>query len=362
MTAIDRKYSDLGGEKSFLGKATDVERPTPNGLGSYRHYEGGSIYWKHTLPDAFEVHGAIREKWKSLGWENSFLNFPLSDETPVGQGRGRASAFEQGEIVWSPTTGANEVHGAIRDRWIALGREDGGPGFPLTDELVTPDTRGRYNHFENGSIYWTPTTGAHEITDQIKATWAAAGWERGPLGYPTSGPGQLPSSPTNFQDFERGSLYTWLNFSRTSIRNTTMPVNPGGHIIAWSDLEDHGQAIHRLGDDRISFQFAGHPPDSQIRITLNAGRGITWWKAISLWSQTQGDIAEAWTQDNKQTMTISILPSVVEPSNVFLVFKKAMFLGVHTGIYWLPEANRLIGNDVTFTWLADGSHLPPEPP
>lgn len=61
-------------------------------------------------------------------------------------------------------------------------------GYPTTDEMTTPDGIGRYNHFSNNaSIYWTPGTGAHEVYGAVHDVWAAQGWERGRLGYPTSG-------------------------------------------------------------------------------------------------------------------------------------------------------------------------------
>ncbi len=352
MSAIDDKYLLLGGAQGFLGQPTSPELLTPNGLGSYRHYQGGSIYWNHSLAFAYEVHGLIRAKWASLGWENSFLGFPMTDElpVPVSSGRGRANTFEgnRGAIAWTPNTGAHEVHGEIFRCWLRLGREDG-LGFPLTDELTTPDGRGRYNHFENGSIYWTPQTGAHEVTGYIKDAWAQAGWELGSLGYPVIGPLQMrPTySPTDFQDFEHGSLYDWLGNSRIVIRNPAVTAL-SGIIIEWGNFEN------LLPDrDRISVEFSGHNPDGNIQLTLKAGPGIVWWKAVSLWSPTQGDILEAWTQDNHTTTTISIPPSAVEPSNLFLQFKKAKFLGIHTGMYWLARADRLIGNNVTFTWLKD---------
>jgi hypothetical protein len=55
------------------------------------------------------------------------------------------------------------VVGAIRAKWLALGGPYGLLGRPLTPELSTPDGIGRYNHFQGGSIYWTPATGAHEV-------------------------------------------------------------------------------------------------------------------------------------------------------------------------------------------------------
>ena len=350
MSAIDDKYAALGGAGGFLGLAQTPEFITPNGLGSYRHFAGGSIYWKHTFPLAFEVHGLIRDKWASLGWENSFLGFPLTDETSVAGGRGRANTFEGGVISWTPNTGAHEVHGAIDGRWNVLGREGGGLGFPLTDELVTPDTRGRYNHFENGSIYWTPTTNAHEVTGNIKADWALAGWELSPVGYPVATASRMhPSSvPSDFQDFEHGTIYDWLGNSRLVKRNPSI-VAITGNMINWSTF---GNAM--ADGDRVSASFVGHTPNSNTNLTLQAGPGITWWKGVSIWSPSRGDLtSDAWTQDQHTSTTICIPASLLEPGDVFVEFKKAKFLGVHTGMYWLPRADLLIGNDVTFTWLKD---------
>ncbi|MBW6439076.1 hypothetical protein KZ829_35640 [Actinoplanes hulinensis] len=50
--------------------------------------------------------------------------------------------------------------GAILSKWVQYGRE-GGYGYPLTDELTTPDRGGRYQQFQGGSMYWTPNGGAH---------------------------------------------------------------------------------------------------------------------------------------------------------------------------------------------------------
>ena len=182
-TPIQQKWTQLGGESGFLGKATTPETKTPDGVGRFRHFEGGSIYWTRQT-GAHEVHGAIREKWKQLGWETSFLGYPTTDESTPPDGRGRFSHFQGGSIYWTPETGAREVHGAIREKWAALGWETGYLGYPVTDETATPDTVGRFNHFQGGSIYWHPHTGAWAVHARVRDAWAGQGWELGSLGYP----------------------------------------------------------------------------------------------------------------------------------------------------------------------------------
>ena len=184
-TAIDAKHAQLGGAGGFLGAPKAKEAATPDRVGRFRHYAGGSIYWTPQT-NAHEVHGDIREKWKSLGWERSFLGYPTTDELTTPDGKGRFNHIQGGSIYWTPQTGAHEVHGAIRVKWSQLGWETGYLGYPLTDEITTPDGIGRFNHFQGGSIYWTPMTGAHAVHKDVRAAWEQQRWELGSLGYPTS--------------------------------------------------------------------------------------------------------------------------------------------------------------------------------
>src|SRR5664280_2175606 len=126
----------------------------------------------------------VADKYCAMGAATSVLGAPVSAEYSVGSGRGRD--YQGGSILWSAPTGAHEVHGAIVGDYRTVGGPGSLLGFPLTDETGTPDGVGRFNHFAGGSVYWTPSTGAHEVHGSIRATWAARGWETGSLGYPVS--------------------------------------------------------------------------------------------------------------------------------------------------------------------------------
>jgi len=129
------------------------------------------------------------------------VGYPLTDETSTPIGAGRFNNFQYGSISWTPQTGANAVYGAIGQKWAALGREGSFLGFPVTDETGTPDGHGRYNHFQGGSIYWTPQTGAQEVHGLIRAKWAALGWERSFLGYPLTDETSTPDHVGRFNHF-----------------------------------------------------------------------------------------------------------------------------------------------------------------
>jgi len=72
-------------------------------------------------------------------------------------------------------------------------------------ENVCPDGIGRWVEFENAHVYWTPTTGAHGIPRNIFDKWATQKWETGPLGYPTDNVANLPDG--NCQAFQGGAIY-----------------------------------------------------------------------------------------------------------------------------------------------------------
>jgi uncharacterized protein with LGFP repeats len=211
-TAITNKWSELGGSQSFLGDPQTEVLVCPDGIGSYQSFAGGSIYWSPNI-GAFEVNGGIRDKWISLGAEQSLLGYPTSDETPTLDGIGRYQSFAGGPslaagyIYWSPNTGACVVRGGIWGKWISLGAEQSFLGYPITDETPTPDGIGSYNHFQGGSIYWSLNTDAYEVHGAIRDKWSSLGAEQFYLGYPTTDETSTPDGIGRFNHFERGSIY-----------------------------------------------------------------------------------------------------------------------------------------------------------
>lgn len=149
---IEAKYIALGGCISFLGSPTMAQQTAPDGVGRYSVFANGSIYSSPST-GAHEVHGLIRDKWGQLGWEAGILGYPTSDETMASDGVGRISAFQNGSIFWSPSTGAHEVHGRIRDRYATMGAQASQLGYPTSDEYAV--TGGRKSDFQHGSITWT---------------------------------------------------------------------------------------------------------------------------------------------------------------------------------------------------------------
>jgi uncharacterized protein with LGFP repeats len=258
--AIRDHWASLGSETGFLGYPLTDEAGSPDGIGRYNVFQNGSVYWTFNT-GAYELHGAIRDKWNTLGSETGFLGYPLTDETGTPDGIGRYNVFQNGSVYWTPNTGAHEVHGAIRDEWAALGWERSAVGYPITDETGTPDGIGRYNHFQAGSIYWTPRTGAHEVQGAIRDKWASLGWERSYLGYPTSDETgfELPFlGQGRISHFERGDIL-WTPGGGA----VDSPASSHGHVdITFPDpISVGGWSDLTLKADG-SYEFSGHLHDS----------------------------------------------------------------------------------------------------
>jgi hypothetical protein len=133
---ISDKYAALGGASGFLGSPTIPESTTPDGIGRYRHYQHGSIYWS-PLTSAHEVHGLIRERWSALGWEQSYLGYPMTDEIDTFDAAGRVSKFQGGELIWRKATNAvSEVKSS--DLVLDLPFPVGEPFFVIQANAVAP--------------------------------------------------------------------------------------------------------------------------------------------------------------------------------------------------------------------------------
>jgi len=76
---IDETYFHF---KDFLGEPLHEEKACPDGKGDFRTYENGSI---HTCPrvGAVATHGAIRDAWEKLRWEEGPLGRPVTHEKSI---------------------------------------------------------------------------------------------------------------------------------------------------------------------------------------------------------------------------------------------------------------------------------------
>lgn len=180
--AIGDKWRQLGAQAGPLGAPRTDERDAARG-GRFNEFQNGFIYW-HPNTGAHAAYGLIGQKWNQLGREHGF-GYPITDEQPAKNG-GRFNDFDNGgSIYWHRSSGVHAVYGAIRAKWHELGRERGVLGYPVSDESAAING-GRFNNFQFGMIYWHPKFAAHAVYGRIGEKWIELGRERGVCGYPTS--------------------------------------------------------------------------------------------------------------------------------------------------------------------------------
>ena len=207
-------YNRLGG-RSYFGPATSALITVAGGR--ERDYQSGSIYYS-AATGAHAVHGAILARYRAMGGPAGILGFPTTDEKTTPNGKGRYNHFAGtggASIYWTYANGAFEVQGAIRAHWAALGWERGILGFPTTNERATRTPGGRYNNFTGGSMTWSAATGAHEVNGAIRARWMTLGADAGRLGFPTSD--EYPVAAGRRSDFAHGSIVWAAATNRTTV-------------------------------------------------------------------------------------------------------------------------------------------------
>jgi len=201
-SAIQIKWN----KNKYLGNPTTDFKYLKKDEGCFRHYKKGSIYATNA-GGAWVIKGAIRSKWSHMGWENSFLGYPTTDETTTPDGVGRYNHFQHGSIYWHPCIGAHEVHGLIRNKWAQMGWEKGKLGYPLSDELKVGS--GRYSKFQFGEIFWHPNHGTYYMSYRAAQLW----WNNNGLtkyGYPVGDTVPFMNGDV-FQKFSKKNISTRPN-------------------------------------------------------------------------------------------------------------------------------------------------------
>ncbi len=179
-------YENIG-EASYLGLPISQAKSIPGGLEQI--FQSGRIYYKNGATNAHEVHGAILIKFLASG-ATATWGFPVNNESDVKRNTtviGKYSDFENCTIYWSGSTGANEVHGDIRQKYRDLNGPLGSLAFPTSDEGNIPGASGgaRFNTFQEGSILWFGSFSNMHICMPFKIylgrinTKESEGWGRG---------------------------------------------------------------------------------------------------------------------------------------------------------------------------------------
>lgn len=199
-------YRAAGGPTGALGLPSSDPGTTPDGVARYQHFTGGSLY-STAAGGTQVVPAAFRDAWSRTGWERGPLGHPTSGATSTAGGTAQVMSFQGGELYVSESTGAHHVPAAFLPAYRAAGGAAGAFGLPVSDPAATPDGIGRYQHFQGGSVYATAATGTRALPTVFREAWSWSGWERGPLGYPTTDVTTTPDQLGRYVHFQGGSVY-----------------------------------------------------------------------------------------------------------------------------------------------------------
>lgn len=135
-----------------------------------------------------DASSAINAAWDAAGGSSSPVGGQDGEVYTVGTGYGQK--FTDGQIFYTPDTGAHLIYGEILDKYQSLGGPgDSDLGFPTIDEvagLVGPNSRvSTFSASDKPAIFWTTDTGAWVVRGALNAAWDKLGGSAGTLGVPT---------------------------------------------------------------------------------------------------------------------------------------------------------------------------------
>lgn len=157
-------WATLGYENSSLGYPTGGVVCGLRNSGCYQNYQNGAILWSAATGAHVSPNGPVRSKWGSMGYENSELGYPTSAVVCGLRDGGCYQNFQGGAILWSQNSGAHPSTGPIRARYANLGYENSFLGYPITTTACTLAEGACYQNYQGGSITWHPMTGTSVST------------------------------------------------------------------------------------------------------------------------------------------------------------------------------------------------------
>jgi uncharacterized protein with LGFP repeats len=152
---ILQEFAKMGYEGGPLGYPTSDVLNTVRNTGNISYFQNGVILWSQST-GAHEVQNVIWDEYAHMGYEQGILGFPTTDESGTPDGIGRYNHFQGGSIYWTWQTGAHEVHGEIGYQWASMGWERNPLGYPISDEMNAEVPADRMQFFQNGEIHYQP--------------------------------------------------------------------------------------------------------------------------------------------------------------------------------------------------------------
>lgn len=181
-------HQNIGGSTGWIGAPAAIVQHVvdPNGNGDAQRFANG---WIHSsAKGTFASSTSVMSAYSAAGWIRGKLGWPITAETAVTDpnGDGVTQQFSGGWIH-SSAKGSFSSSTPIMKAYSAAGWLRGDLGWPTGAEQTVTDKNGNgvAQRFDGGWIH-SSSKGSFASSATVMKAYSAAGWLRGPLGWPTS--------------------------------------------------------------------------------------------------------------------------------------------------------------------------------
>ncbi|MDP9444635.1 MAG: N-acetylmuramoyl-L-alanine amidase [Actinomycetota bacterium] len=154
----------------------------------------------------------VFRRWvEKYGGRTGVLGWPFGGERAVDHGRGRATDFARGRIIWGPETGAHMLNGRILGRYLdEYGGLQGRLGYPTRDARASSRRGVRVAVFEEGRIYDTEGLTTVALWGDILSRYRREGGVESSIGLPLTHPRRIPGGR------RAGFTKAWISYDRST--------------------------------------------------------------------------------------------------------------------------------------------------
>ena len=197
----------LSGSKLYVGSWVDGRR---------NHFDGkiAALQLNAGIPN--DLESQLDGRRDGAQWHITYKSEQLKPNLSLGQPKEKAKfesnigayyqEWDQGAYMYHPGAGAAfEMHGSIYARYQSMGNPSE-LGYLISDEIDSANGNGRKSLFSEGGIYWSRSTGAHEMLDEIYIEYESIGASES-YGFPTSGPQKVANGDGTLVPLQRANLY-----------------------------------------------------------------------------------------------------------------------------------------------------------
>jgi uncharacterized protein with LGFP repeats len=179
---MEKLYTAMGGQRSYLKASTGPIRDTVDRTAKYVNYQGGRIWWT-SATGASAMSSFVLERYAAFGGP-TLLGYPKGALVRGLTDGGWIQLFQKGCMVDSASTATHSVHNYAWSAWVATGRETGLLGFPTAERVTL--ARGSTQSFQRGGLWGLTSRPMFAVWGSVLQGWVAAGGADGSYGFPTA--------------------------------------------------------------------------------------------------------------------------------------------------------------------------------